>query len=51
MREILDTGAEADQNGSEEMTTEGYLDEMEINILDEIGNISFGSSATSMFIV
>ncbi|WOV85874.1 flagellar motor switch phosphatase FliY [Sporosarcina jeotgali] len=45
--ESIDTGAEAEpaQPG---ISTDDYLDEMEQDALGEIGNISFGSSATAL---
>ncbi len=46
--ESIDTGGEAELNGEQLIRTEDYLDEMEQDALGEIGNISFGSSATAL---
>lgn len=45
--ESIDTGAEAEQE-KQGISTDDYLDEMEQDALGEIGNISFGSSATAL---
>ncbi len=45
--ESIDTGAEAEQE-MQGISTDDYLDEMEQDALGEIGNISFGSSATAL---
>lgn len=45
--ESIDTGAEAEQQ-IQGISTDDYLDEMEQDALGEIGNISFGSSATAL---
>ncbi len=45
--ESIDTGAEAEQE-MQGILTDDYLDEMEQDALGEIGNISFGSSATAL---
>ncbi|MBD7907121.1 flagellar motor switch phosphatase FliY [Sporosarcina gallistercoris] len=45
--ESIDTGAEAEQE-IQGISTDDYLDEMEQDALGEIGNISFGSSATAL---
>ncbi|WP_432355878.1 flagellar motor switch phosphatase FliY [Sporosarcina sp. A2] len=45
--ETLDSGAEANLT-NDELLIEDYLDEMERDALGEIGNISFGSSATAL---
>lgn len=45
--ESIDTGAEAGQE-TQSISTDDYLDEMEQDALGEIGNISFGSSATAL---
>ena len=39
---------ENETTGTQEVRTEDYLDEMEKDALGEIGNISFGSSATAL---
>lgn len=46
--ESIDTGGEAENGGQQEIRTEDYLDDMEQDALGEIGNISFGSSATAL---
>ena len=43
----IDTGAEAEPEKTG-ISTDDYLDEMEQDALGEIGNISFGSSATAL---
>ncbi|MDW0109220.1 flagellar motor switch phosphatase FliY [Sporosarcina aquimarina] len=45
--ESIDTGAEAEID-SQGISTDVYLDEMQQDALGEIGNISFGSSATAL---
>ncbi len=45
--ESIDTGAEAEPEKTG-ISTDDYLDEMEQDALGEIGNISFGSSATAL---
>lgn len=45
--ESIDTGAEAEPE-KQGISTDDYLDEMEQDALGEIGNISFGSSATAL---
>ncbi|REB10169.1 flagellar motor switch phosphatase FliY [Sporosarcina sp. BI001-red] len=45
--ESIDTGAEAEQE-TKGISTDDYLDAMEQDALGEIGNISFGSSATAL---
>ncbi|WP_251636203.1 flagellar motor switch phosphatase FliY [Sporosarcina sp. NCCP-2716] len=46
--ESINTGGEAEPGGKQPIRTEDYLDEMEQDALGEIGNISFGSSATAL---